>query len=304
MVRHFLSDLDLSVAEHTRLLTRAAEMKAKPKDFRTALGGKILAMIFHKSSTRTRVSFEAGIIQLGGQAIVLSAKDLQLGRGEPITDTGAVLSRYIDGIMIRTYAHDDVVALAKASHVPIINGLDDLLHPCQTLADMLTIIENRGTVKDQQLVYVGDGNNVAHSLMLGGARNGMHVRIVAPEGHQPSPTIFAQAKKEAAATSARIEVTADLAGVEGADAVYTDVWASMGQEAEAEERKRIFAKYQVTAALMKRAKPDAIFLHCLPAHRGEEVAAEVIDGPQSRVFDEAENRLHTQKALLELLMRD
>ncbi len=302
MLRHFVSDLDLSVSEHTQVIDLARKLKKDPKKYRYALDGKTLAMIFQKSSTRTRVSFESGMLQLGGHAIYLSAKDIQLGRGEPISDTGQVLSRYLDLIMIRTFGHDEVENLAKAATVPVINGLDDLLHPCQALADVQTIVEHKSTAKGQQLVFVGDGNNVANSLMLAGARHGMHVRVVAPNGYLPQPAIVELARKEAAATGARIEVTSDLAGVDGADVVYTDVWASMGQEAEANKRKEAFKGFIVDGALMARAKKDAIFMHCLPAHRGEEVGAEVIDGPQSVIFDEAENRLHAQKALMLFLM--
>ncbi len=283
------------------MLERAAAMKARPKDYREALAGKILAMVFLKASTRTRASFEAGMLQLGGHAIELSPTSSQLGRGEPITDTGGVLSRYADAIMFRGFAHRDTQALARASRVPVINGLDDLLHPCQALADLLTLREHCGGVAGKQLVYVGDGNNVAHSLMLAGALAGTHVRVVAPKGFAPQADILAAARK-AAQGGARLEVTSDLAGVEGADAVYTDVWASMGQEKEAKRRLKAFARYRVDAKLMRRANAAAIFLHCLPAHRGEEVAAEVIDGPQSRIFDQAENRLHAQKALLAFLL--
>ncbi|MEK7704990.1 MAG: ornithine carbamoyltransferase [Myxococcota bacterium] len=302
MVRHFLTDLDLSAAEQSKILDTAAAMKQKPHDYRTLLAGKTLGMIFQKSSTRTRVSFESGMLQLGGHAIFLSSRDIQIGRGEPITDTGAVLSRYLDAIMIRTFAHEEVQSLAKASRVPVINGLDDLLHPCQVLADLQTIREHHGKVEGKQLVYVGDGNNVANSLMQGGALAGLHVRVVTPKDFAPKNDIVTRARKVASETGAVIEVSHDLFAVEGADAVYTDVWASMGQEEEAERRRQAFAGFEVDAKLMARAKKDAIFLHCLPAHRGEEVAAAVIDGPQSRVYDQAENRLHAQKALLGFLL--
>jgi ornithine carbamoyltransferase len=302
MLRHFLSDLDFSVKEHAAVLDLAARVKKDPAKYRHALDGKILAMIFQKSSTRTRVSFESGMLQLGGHAIYLSSKDIQLGRGEPITDTGKVLSRYLDIIMIRTFGHDEVEGLAASSRVPVINGLDDLLHPCQVFADVQTIIEHQGTAKGKQLVFVGDGNNVANSLMLAGARHGMHVRVLAPQGYLPKPEVVAQAQEAAAETGARIDVTSDLNGVEGADVIYTDVWASMGQEAEAQKRKLAFHGFEVTSAMLAKAKRDVIFMHCLPAHRGEEVAAEVIDGPHSVVFDEAENRLHAQKALMLFLL--
>jgi ornithine carbamoyltransferase len=302
MLRHFVHDHDLTSAEQARVIDRALEMKAKPQDFRKSLDGLTLAMIFQKSSTRTRVSFEAGMVQLGGHAIFLSPRDIQMGRGEPVSDTARVLSRYCDAIMIRTFSNDEVVELAKHSSVPVVNGLDDLLHPCQALADLMTIRQARGSVAGAQLVYVGDGNNVSHSLMLAGALAGTHVRVVCPKDYSPKVEIVKQAKDRAKETGARIEVAHELNAVEGADVVYTDVWASMGQEAEAQKRKDAFAGWEVNANLMKRAKRDAIFLHCLPAHRGEEVSAEVIDGPQSRVFDQAENRLHTQKALLTFLL--
>ncbi len=302
MARHFTIDFDITGAEQSAILDRACDMKARPDDYRSMLAGRVLAMIFQKSSTRTRVSFEAGMVQLGGSAIFLSARDIQMGRGEPISDTGQVLSRFCDAIMIRTFGHDEVLTLAKSSRVPVVNGLDDLVHPCQALADLMTMREAKGSVKGQQLVFVGDGNNVAHSLMLAGALAGTHVRVVCPKSYQPDASILEQARALAKKTGSRIEVTSDLGGVEGADAVYTDVWASMGQEEEAAKRKKDFAGFEVSPALMKRAKKDAIFLHCLPAHRGEEVAADVIDGPQSRVFDQAENRLHAQKALLTFLL--
>lgn len=261
-------------------------------------------MIFQKSSTRTRVSFEAGIIQLGGQAVFLSSKDVQIGRGEPVTDTAGVLSRYLDLIMIRTFAHDEVLQLAQAATIPVINGLDDLCHPCQALADLMTIRERRGTLAGVQLAYVGDGNNMATSLLCAGALAGMHVRVVAPPNYQPDAQMLASARRVATERHGSVEATSDLSAVAGADVVYTDVWASMGQEDQAEIRKRDFAAYQVNAALMRRAKPDALFLHCMPAHRGEEVTAEVIDGPQSAIFDQAENRLHAQKALMTFLTLD
>lgn len=302
MTKHFLTDLDLSADEQDRILTAAAAIKAKPEEHRALLAGKILGMIFEKKSTRTRVSFEAGMLQLGGQAIFLSSSDIQIGRGEPISDTGKVLSRYLDALMIRSFAHDTVRILAENSSVPVINGLDDDYHPCQVLADLLTIREHCGRTEGLQFVYVGDGNNMAHSLMLGGALAGMNVRIVAPEGYQPKARIRLQAERVAQARGAQIEITADPGALADADVVYTDVWASMGQEDEAQERIRDFKKYQVTAHMMSKAKSSAIFLHCLPAHRGEEVAAAVIDGPQSRVFDQAENRMHAQKALLAFLL--
>ncbi len=298
MTRHFTRDLDISAVEQRAILDLAAEMKAAPGDFRERLLGQTLAMIFQKSSTRTRVSFETGIGQLGGRGIFLSARDMQLGRGEPITDTGAVLSRYVDLIMIRTYAHDDVRELAASSRVPVINGLDDVYHPCQILADLQTIRERKAEIRGVQMVYVGDGNNMTHSLMLGGALAGMHVRVIAPSAYQPQAEIVAEAQKVGAESGAKIEVTESMDAVDGADVVVTDTWASMGQEEEHKKRLKDFAGYQVDDAVMARAAKDAIFMHCLPAHRGEEVSVSVIDGPQSVIYDEAENRLHAQKALM------
>lgn len=267
------------------------------------LKGKILGMIFEKSSTRTRVSFEAGMIQLGGQAIFLSSRDIQLGRGETIADTARVLSGYLDGIMIRTYSHDDVEELAKYATVPVINGLTDLHHPCQVLADLQTILEIKGTLKGQKLVYIGDGNNMAHSLMIGAAKTGMEMVVAAPEVYLPDEQVTKQAQDIAKETGAKISVTTDPnEAVQDADFIYTDVWASMGQEEEQETRKETFATYQVNDDLLAKAKSDVTFLHCLPAHRGEEVTESVLEGKHSAVFQQAENRLHAQKALLTALM--
>ena len=267
------------------------------------LRGKALGMIFAKASTRTRLSFEVGMFQLGGHALFLSGNDLQLRRGESIPDTARVFSRYVDGIMIRTFAQADVEELAAWASIPVINGLTDLHHPCQILADLMTIREKKGTLSGLKLAFVGDGNNMAHSLMEGGAKFGMHVVIACPEGYDPDPAIVARARQDALASGARIEVVNDAReAAAGADVVYTDVWASMGQEAEAAARKAVFAPFQVNSPLMDLAHGDAIFMHCLPAHRGEDVTDAVIDGPQSVVFDEAENRLHAQKALLTLLI--
>jgi ornithine carbamoyltransferase len=302
MPRHFIADFDVTITEQQLLLDRALEMKAWSSDFGDTLRGKTLGMLFQKSSTRTRVSFEAGMHQLGGHAIFLHTRDNQMGRGETVADTAHVLSRYVDILLIRTFGHAEVEELAANSRVPVINALDDLLHPCQALADLLTIREHRGRLAGTQLVYVGDGNNMAHSLMLAGGMAGLNVRVVAPRDYAPQAAMVERAQGFAKITRAKIEVTDQLDGVDGADVVYTDVWTSMGQEAESAKRLKDFHGYQVNAALMGRAKPDAIFLHCLPAHRGEEVAAEVIDGPQSRVFDQAENRLHAQKALMVFLL--
>ena len=296
---HFLTVHDLSRQQVHALFDLTARVKARPADFASALAGRTLGMIFQKSSTRTRVSFEAGMVQLGGHALFLSSRDIQIGRGEPISDTAQVLSRYLDGIMARTFAHQDVVDLARYGTIPVINGLTDELHPCQAMADYFTLREVFGGLEGRKLAYVGDGNNMAHSLMLAGAKVGMDVAIASPEGYRPAEKYVELARADAAAAGTGIVVTGDPAeAVAGASCVYTDVWASMGQEEEAEKRRRAFAGWTVDEALMARAAADAVFLHCLPAHRGEEVAAEVIDGPQSRVFDEAENRLHVQKAIL------
>lgn len=267
------------------------------------LQGKTLGMIFQKSSTRTRVSFEVGIYQLGGAALFLSSSDIQLGRGETVSDTARVLSRYVDGIMIRTYAQSDVEELARYADVPVINGLTDLLHPCQVLADLLTIKQAKGTLSGLKLAFVGDGNNMAHSFLFGCAKTGINITVASPEGYMPNPEIVTAAIADATETGAEIKVVNDPAeAVAGADVVVTDVWASMGQESEQAKRAEDFAPYQVSGGLVKHAREDFIFLHCLPAHRGEEVTAEVIDGPHSVVWDEAENRLHAQKAVMALLM--
>ena len=297
--RHFLSIHDLTVAEVDGLFRLAAEVKGEPVVFREALAGKTLALIFQKPSTRTRVSFEAGMAQLGGQGLFLSPRDLQLGRGETVEDTAKVLSRYVDGIVARTYAHQDLVDLARFGSVPVINGLSDDLHPCQALADYFTLREIFGELRGRKIAYVGDGNNMAHSLAFGAAKVGMDLALASPAGYEVSPRYLELARADAAAAGTEIAALRDpAAAVAGASAVYTDVWASMGQESEAEKRRRDFAGFMVDAALMGRALPEAVFLHCLPCHRGEEAAAEVVDGPQSRVFDQAENRLHVQKAVL------
>jgi ornithine carbamoyltransferase len=294
---------DLSAEAVAHLFQLAADMKAKPQDFRGALSGKTLAMIFEKSSTRTRVSFETGMFQLGGLAQFLSSRDIQIGRGEPISDTAQVLSRYVNGIMARTFAHSTVTDLAKYATVPVINGLTDLLHPCQALTDYFTMTEKFGDVKGLKLAYVGDGNNMAHSLMYGGPKCGVHVAVAAPAGYEPDAAVVANAKADAAGAGTTILVThSKEEAVAGAHVVYTDVWASMGQEAEQQKRVKDFAGWTVDNALMALADKNAVFMHCLPAHRGEEVAAEVCDGPRSVIFDEAENRLHVQKAILATLM--
>ncbi len=298
-MNHLISIHDLSAADVERIFDLAGRLKADPGSFRSALDGKSLGMIFEKSSTRTRVSFEVGMYQLGGQALFLSSRDIQLGRGEPISDTAQVLSRYVHGIMARTFEHQAVLDLAEHGSIPVINGLTDDLHPCQGLADYFTLREVFGELEGRKLAYVGDGNNVAHSLMLGASKVGMDVAVATPPGYEVSDGYLELARRDAEAAGTRIDTTTDpAAAVAGASCVYTDVWASMGQEAEAQERLSAFAGFTVDAELMAKARPDAVFLHCLPAHRGEEVSAEVADGAQSRIFDEAENRMHVQKAIL------
>jgi len=267
------------------------------------LEGKTLAMIFQKPSTRTRISFEVGIYQLGGYGLYLNAQDLQLRRGETIADTARVLSRYVDGIMARVFDHQDVVDLAKYGSVPVINGLSDFSHPCQALADYMTIKEKKGRIEGIKVVYVGDGNNVCHSLMIAGTKLGANVVVATPEGYEPDAKVIKWAEKNAAESGGSFELLHDpVQAVKDADVIYTDVWASMGQEAEAEERRKIFMPFQVNKDLVKHAKKDYIFMHCLPAHRGEEVTDDVVDSPNSVVFDEAENRLHAQKAAMALVM--
>lgn len=301
--KDLISIHDLTAAQVAHLFDLAAAMKAAPKDYRKALDGKVLAMIFEKSSTRTRVSFETGMFQLGGLAQFLSSRDIQIGRGEPISDTARVLSRYVDGIMARTFAHATVTDLAKYASVPVVNGLTDLLHPCQALTDYFTMREVFGDLRGLKLAYVGDGNNMAHSLMYGGAKVGVNVAVAAPAGYEPSAEVVANARADAAAAGTTLLVTRSVEeAVAGAHVVYTDVWASMGQEAEQAKRVKDFAGWTVTNATMALADPKAVFMHCLPAHRGEEVAAEVCDGPRSVIYDEAENRLHVQKAILATLM--
>jgi len=295
--RDYLVFSDLTKPQVDGLFQLATRMKAGEYRERP-LAGKTLAMIFAKSSTRTRVSFEVGTYQLGGHALFLSSRDIQIGRGEPIPDTARVLSRYVDGIMIRTFDHAEVEELATHASVPVINGLTDLHHPCQILADVLTIQQHLGGYVGKRVAWIGDGNNMANSWLDAAALLGFELRLACPEGYEPDHDIYQRARK---LTTTLITEEPEEAA-EGADVVTTDVWASMGQEGEAEERKLAFKGYVVDAELMRRAKPSAIFLHCLPAHRGEEVTAEVIEGPQSRVFDEAENRLHVQKALLATLM--
>ena len=296
--RHFLSLPDLSAAELMRLLARAAELKAlrRRRAEPPTLKNRILAMVFEKSSTRTRVSFEAGITQLGGCALFLSPRDTQLGRGEPIADTARVLSSMVDLIMVRTFAHETVATFAAHSTVPVINGLTDREHPCQLLADLQTWLEHRDSLQDATAAYIGDGNNMCHSWMHAARLLGFKLNIACPPGYQPDAALLAEC-------ASHVEILPDpLQAAGGADLLITDVWASMGQETEQAERRQAFAPYQVNAATMRAAATDALFMHCLPAHRGEEVTAEVIDGPQSVVWQEAENRLHAQKALMEFLL--
>lgn len=267
------------------------------------LKGKTLAMIFEKPSTRTRVSFEVGMWQLGGYALYLSASDLQLGRGETIADTAQVLSRYVDGIMARVFAHQTILDLVKYSRVPVINGLSDFSHPCQGLADLFTIYEKKGRLSGLRLAYVGDGNNVAHSLLYGCSKVGINITLACPKGFEPDPEVVSKAEEEGKKSGCEVRITKDpKEAVKGADIVYTDVWASMGKEKEHEKRMNVFKPYQVNGKLVKEAEEDYIFMHCLPAHRGQEVTDEVADSENSVIFDQAENRLHTQKALLALIM--
>jgi len=295
--RDFLAIPDYSRDELLKLFALAERMRTGAYSDKP-LAGKSLAMIFMKSSTRTRVSFEVGAWQLGGHALFLSPNDIQIGRGEPIPDTARVLSRFVDGIMIRTFSHSQVEELAKFATVPVINGLTDLLHPCQVLADVLTVRQHLGTIDGKKVAWIGDGNNMANSWMNAAYRLGFDLTLACPEGYDPDSAILKRAQSKA-----RVRVVRDPAeAAEKADVINTDVWASMGQEEEQAIREKAFKGYCVDAALMKRASKDAIFLHCLPAHRGEEVTSEVIEGPRSRVWDEAENRLHIQKAIMAALM--
>jgi ornithine carbamoyltransferase len=300
--RHFLTLTDHSPSEIKALLSLAVQIKSKPSRFSSALKGQCLAMIFEKNSTRTRVSFEVGMTQLGGHALFLGKQDIQMGKSETVPDTARVLSRFVQGIMIRTFSQGTVEELAKHASVPVINGLSDSHHPCQALADLLTIQEHFGKLQGLQGIYVGDGNNVAHSLMEACSKVGMHLRLVCPEGYRPDPKVLSYVQKEGKTTGSKFDVTGKVLGsVRGVDWVYTDVWTSMGQETESKKRLEAFKGYQVNEKLMSES-PKAIFLHCLPAHRGEEVSAGVLEGPRSRVWDQAENRMHAQKALLVTLM--
>lgn len=304
-MKHFISLYDLTAEEIEEIFKLSAKLKKDVKEGveHPILKGKTLGMIFTKSSTRTRVSFEVGMVQLGGYPLFLSSNDIQLGRGETVYDTAQVLSRFIDCIMIRTFKHSDVEELAKYGTIPVINGLTDLMHPCQILADLFTVIEHKGSLKGLKLAYIGDGNNVANSLLHGCSKMGMHIAVASPKGFECDPAIVSQAQADAKKSGSEILLTEDpAAAIKDADVVYSDTWVSMGQEAEKEARIKTFMPYQINSRLFSLAKKDAMFLHCLPAYRGYEVTEEIIDGPQSFVFDEAENRLHVQKAILVKVM--
>jgi ornithine carbamoyltransferase len=299
MDRDYLSVDDLSAEELAMLLDLSAKVKAQPGDHAGRLGGRSVALIFEKPSTRTRVSFEVAVSSAGGHPLPLSSAELQLGRGETIEDTGRVLSRYVHAIVLRTFEQERLEVLAGAASVPVVNALSDFEHPCQALADLLTIREAKGDLRGRTLVYLGDGNNVTHSLLLAGAKMGMHVRAATPPGFEPIPQIVQRAAEIAQETGGSVGVLHDpLEASRGADVLYTDVWASMGQEEEADERALVFPAYALDAQKVAAAKDDVTVMHCLPAHRGQEITDEVIDGPHSVVWDQAENRMHTQKALL------
>ncbi|PYI51195.1 ornithine carbamoyltransferase [Paenibacillus flagellatus] len=303
--RDFLGLVDYAPEEIRYLIDLAIELKKKQKagEPYQPLKGKTLGMIFEKSSTRTRVSFEVGMYQLGGHALFLSKNDLQIGRGETIWDTAQTMSRYLDGIMIRTYAHRTVIDLARGATVPVINGLTDRSHPCQALADYQTVLEKKGKLQGLKIAYIGDGNNMVHSLMMGAAKLGLHMAVASPEGYDPDPEVTANSRENASKTGGSLLLTRDpKEAIADADVVYTDVWASMGFEAEQAAREIAFQNYQVNEELTRYAKKDFLFMHCLPAHRGEEVSEGVIDGPNSIIFDQAENRLHAQKAVMAALM--
>ncbi|GGD92102.1 ornithine carbamoyltransferase [Paenibacillus nasutitermitis] len=303
--RDFLALADYKPEEVRYLIDLAIDLKGKQKAGKIyhPLQGKTLGMIFEKSSTRTRVSFEVGMYQLGGHALFLSGNDLQIGRGETIWDTAQVLSRYLDGIMIRTFAHRTVIELARGATIPVINGLTDASHPCQALADYQTVLEHKGRLEGLKIAYIGDGNNMVHSLLMGAAKLGMNMSVATPEGYEPDEEIIRVTKENASETGSEIHICRDpREAIADADIVYTDVWASMGFEAEQKDREVAFADYQVNEELGKYAKPDFLFMHCLPAHRGEEVSEGIIDGKHSIIFDQAENRLHAQKAIMAAIM--
>ena len=299
-IKDLLTVGDLTEKEFYQIFKLTSSLKKKNKKL---LKGKTLGMIFEKPSTRTRVSFEVGIYQLGGTSLYLSRNDLQIGRGESIKDTALTLSRYLDGIMIRAFSHQMVVEFARYSTIPVINGLTDLLHPCQALSDFFTIFEHKKRFKGLKLGYIGDGNNVAHSLTLSAAKLGIDITLASPEGYFISESIKSKALDIAKQTGSKIVLTTNPdEAANNADVLYTDVWVSMGQESEKDKKQEIFKNYQINSELLKKAKPDVIIMHCLPAHRGEEITDEVMDGPNSVVFEQAENRLHTQKAIMVLLM--
>ena len=299
MLDNFISIHDLTLYQFSKILDISREIKDNPHRFRNKLKGKILAMIFQKPSLRTRMTFEVGMLQLGGEAVYLSPSDIQIGTRETVYDMGKNLERWVDAIMIRTFAHQNVIDLAQACHIPVINALTDLLHPCQAMADFFTLKEKRGDLANFKLAYVGDGNNVCHSLLSAAAKAGSKMSVATPPGYEPDPEIRKQAEEDGKETGASFSFTNDPSeAVENADAIYTDTWASMGQEQEKEKRGEIFAPFQVNKSLMAKAKKGAFFMHCLPAHRGEEVTDDVIDSLQSIVYDQAENRLHVQKVIM------
>jgi len=303
MLENFISIHDLTLYEFNQILDMTEEIKEHPQRFQNKLKDKIFAMIFEKPSLRTRMTFEVGMLELGGEAIYLSPGDIQLGKRESVYDVGKNLERWVDGVMIRTFDHQNVIDLAQASRIPVINALTDLLHPCQAMADFFTLREKKGTLAHLKLAFIGDGNNVCHSLMFAAAKAGSHMAIATPAGYEPNSDILHQAEEEGQETGCRFHITDNPhQAAEDADAIYTDIWASMGQEAEREKRSKLFAPFQVDKELMDSAKKDAVFMHCLPAHRGEEVTDEVIDSAQSVIFDQAENRLHVQKIIMLLLL--
>lgn len=299
MLDNFISVHDLTLYQFSKILDISREIKDNPHRFRNKLKGKILAMIFQKPSLRTRMTFEVGMLQLGGEAVYLSPSDIQIGTRETVYDMGKNLERWVDAIMIRTFAHQNVIDLAQACHIPVINALTDLLHPCQAMADFFTLKEKQGDLANFKLAYVGDGNNVCHSLLSAAAKAGSKMSVATPPGYEPDSEIRKQAEEDGKETGASFSFTNDPSeAVENADAIYTDTWASMGQEQEKEKRGEIFAPFQVNKSLMAKAKKGVFFMHCLPAHRGEEVTDDVIDSPQSLVYDQAENRLHVQKVIM------
>jgi len=303
MKKDFLSIRNLSTDEIRELLVSAFAIKASPAQYQDKLKGKALAMIFEKPSLRTRVTFDVGMHQIGGFTIYLTPAEINLGKRESVRDVAKNLERMVQGIMIRTFSQELVEELARHASIPVVNGLTDSSHPCQAMADYMTILEVKGSIQDMRIAYVGDGNNVAHSLICCAARLGAHIKVATPENYEPDPQVVTWAQENAGATGAKVELVRDpIAAVTGADVVYTDTWTSMGQEAEAEQRRAIFWRYQVNDDLLSRAKSDVIFMHCLPAHRGEEVTDSVIDSSRSVVFQQAENRLHVQKAILLSLM--